>query len=413
MDGLFSAAAFRDFGPSFLATDAVPPALTRLNGSRPSALRRQLQVLCPRKPGVYGMLDDFGELLYVGKAKQLRVRLLSYFRPQSRWAKPGRLLRQVREIVWEICPDEFAALLREQELIRRWRPRYNVQGQPLRRRLAFVCLGRAPAPYLFLARHAPADVVAVVGPVPWTERSVRVVQLLNDYYLLRDCPQPQEIFFPDQPGLFGLQRPPGCLRAELGNCLAPCTGTCPRATYAAQVRAACDFLTGRSRQPLDMAHLRMQQAAAAGHFELAAVWRDRRADFAWLADHLRRVREAQETMSFVYPLAGSTGAVTWYFVHGARVLASLPAPSDVATAQRAVAALDAVFGQLRSPQLLTHYEHHDGRLVVLQWFQRHPAERAKTLTVSQARRLAARFVPGTSVAPKAAAVRLRSKRTAS
>src|ERR1700731_1903084 len=118
------------------------PPLEAIHGHRPSRLREKVRKRCPRKPGVYGMVDATGELIYVGKAKCLRSRLLSYFRPNSRDPKAGRILGQTRTLVWEPAPNEFAALLRELELIRRWRPRCNVQGQPTRYRRTYVCVGR-------------------------------------------------------------------------------------------------------------------------------------------------------------------------------------------------------------------------------------------------------------------------------
>ena len=132
MEGLFSSPLFTGFGPNHLEPASPPPSLSQIHGHwcRPSARGREL---CPRRPGVYGMLDPDGKLIYVGKAKSLRVRLLSYFRPKSRDRKAGRILGSTRSIVWECLPSEFAALLRELELIRRWRPRFNVQGQPHRR----------------------------------------------------------------------------------------------------------------------------------------------------------------------------------------------------------------------------------------------------------------------------------------
>src|SRR5262249_59495239 len=102
------------------------------------------------------MLDANDTLIYVGKAKELRARLLSYFRGRSRDPKAGRILEPTQTVVWEHAASEFAALLRELELIRRWRPRFNVQGQPHRRARTFICLGRRPAPYAFLLRRPPA-----------------------------------------------------------------------------------------------------------------------------------------------------------------------------------------------------------------------------------------------------------------
>jgi excinuclease ABC subunit C len=392
MDGLFPLEPFRDFGPCALGPGSSAPPVQCVQGVRAAGLRGQLKLVCPKKPGVYGMLDGSGELIYLGKAKELRCRLLSYFRTRHRPPKAGRILRQARTIVWETCAHEFAALLREQELIRRWRPRWNVQGQPLRRRLAFLCLGRAPAPYLFLTRTPPPDVQASFGPLPWTQRTVKAVQRLNDRFRLRDCPQPQEIIFPEQGALFPLARAPGCLRAELGTCLAPCTGSCAQTDYAAQAMAAAGFLSGADARTLADLERHMHQAATAQQFERAASLRDQWNDLTWLSEHLARLRQAQDAMSFIYPVCGWDGTAGWYLIHGARILAWAPAPRDVPSSRHAASALTAVYGP-KSAHLLAPYEHHDGRLIVMQWFRRFPAERAKTLTPERARKQCERWTP--------------------
>src|SRR5262245_39713637 len=161
----------------------------RISGGRSGKLRTKVRAECPRLPGVYGMVNALGELIYVGKAKNLRARLLSYFRPRSRDPKAGRILHQTRTLAWEIAPSEFAALLRELELIRRWQPRFNVQGQPTRRRRCYVCIGRHPAPYIFLSARPAARTMSSYGPVPATRRAREAVRHLNDLFRLRDCPQ--------------------------------------------------------------------------------------------------------------------------------------------------------------------------------------------------------------------------------
>lgn len=389
MDGLFGGDPFRDFGPDGLAGGAPPPPVHVVRAQRAAGLQSQISQMCPSKPGVYGMLDAAGELIYLGKAKRLRDRLMSYFRARSRPPKAGRILRDTRALAWEVSPHEFGALLREQELIRRWRPRYNVQGQPLRRKLAFVCLGRAPAAYVFLTRQPPAA-AAAFGPINWTLRTVKAVQRVNDLFRLRDCPQAQEIVFPEQGGLFALARAPGCVRAELATCTAPCTGTLPQANYARQAQAALAFLSGTTTSPLTELERRMHAAAAEQQFERAGIWRDLWADLTWLTEQLARMRHAQESLSFIYPVTGWDNAAHWYLIHGARVLARVAAPSDAATAKQAARAIDAVYSGKRLDQLLTPYEHHDGRLLVMQWFRRDPAQRNKTMPPEQARRVCER-----------------------
>src|SRR5262249_26811429 len=152
--------AFTGFGPIGLLPAGVLSVIHLVRGRRPSELRAGVRFECPRHPGVYGMVDARGELIYVGKAKCLRTRLLSYFRASSRDPKAGRIREATRLLAWDPAQTEFSALLRELELIRRWQPRFNVQGQPKRKRRTLVCLGRRPAPYAFLAPRVTASVVA-------------------------------------------------------------------------------------------------------------------------------------------------------------------------------------------------------------------------------------------------------------
>jgi excinuclease ABC subunit C len=382
MSQLFHDGKFLDFGPSAICPAGTACRAARIEGAKPSALRTQVRLLAPNRPGVYGMLDKDDQLIYVGKAKNLRTRLLSYFRKKGRPPKAGKIISQAKSIVWEIVPSEFASLLRELELIRRWRPRWNVQGQPLRRRLTFVCLGRAPAPYLFLSRKITKRVQAAFGPIIANRNALEATRRLNDWFKLRDCPQPQEMIFPDQGELFPGVRPAGCLRVEIGTCLGPCTGTCERPDYQRQARRARDFLSGKDLAPLQQMHAEMQAAAVAQQFERAAALRDRWTVLNWLADRLARVRRAQQELSFIYPVAGFDGPMTWYLIHGARTVAVLEAPCDDAT-RRLVAEKTHALYRGRSG-LLDSYEHADSMMIVMQWFRKHPREREKCLTPEEA-----------------------------
>src|SRR5262245_15737324 len=115
MHRLQGSMTLQDLGICGLDPTSHPPALSRVQGQKPSHLRQHVRLLCPGKPGIYGMIDAEGELVYVGKAKDLRVRLLSYFRRKGRPPRAGKILAQAREIVWEVCHSEFAALHRELE----------------------------------------------------------------------------------------------------------------------------------------------------------------------------------------------------------------------------------------------------------------------------------------------------------
>ncbi len=384
MKGLFRRQAFTGFGPCGLQPGAGPPGAVQLRARRPARLRALVRQRCPRLPGVYGMVDRAGELIYVGKSKNLRARLLSYFRPQSRDPKAGRIIADTRVLVWEPAPSEFAALLRELELIRRWQPRCNVHGQPGRRRRGYVCVGRRPAPYVFFAARPPATAFAAFGPVPAGRAALEAVRRVNDWFRLRDCPQAQAMTFADQQELFPVLRAAGCLRHEIGNCLGPCAAACSRADYAAGTRAAVAFLAGKDSSPLEILERDMAAAAAALQYERAAALRDRLEPMRWLDAHLRRVRESARP-SFVYAVAGHDGTELWYLICRGRVCAALPAPRDDGERRRAAERIEEVYGQEAPPGPPALAEI-DGVLLVAAWFRRHADERQRTWAPEEALR---------------------------
>ncbi len=376
--GLFRRQAFTGFGPVGLFPQLPPPPLFTVQGRRPGRLRALVRREAPRLPGVYGMVAGDGELIYVGKAKCLRTRLLSYFR-RGRDPKAGQIAKDARAVVWEPAPSEFAALLRELELIRRWQPRRNVQGQPNRRRRGYVCVGRRPAPYVFLAGRPPATAFARFGPVPAGFKAREAVRRVNDWFRLRDCPQAVEMVFADEQELFPLARAPGCLRHEIGNCLGPCAAACTRADYAGYYRAAIRFLDGQDDSPLGMLEREMLAASEAMQFERAAALRDRLDSLRWLSEHLARVREAAQH-SFVYPITSEGGAETWYLIRRGHVRAAVAAPDGDSGRAAATAALEAVYRQASDLPGPPGLDEIDGVLLVAAWFRRHPEEQQRTRT---------------------------------
>jgi excinuclease ABC subunit C len=384
MDQLFPTSGFVDFGPSRLSLPMVGTRVQVVHGNRPAVLKGQIRVSCPKKPGIYGMIDTHGELIYVGKARLLRTRLLSYFRTRSRDPKAGRILRHTTSIAWEVNLSEFAALHRELELIRRWRPRYNVQGQPGRWQYTYVCLGRRPAPYVFLTRRPPAGVLASFGPVPAGQRAAEAARRLNDWFQLRDCPQQQEMVFANDRELFALERTPGCLRYEIGTCLGPCIAACTRDAYAEQVRAARAFLSGADVSLLTTLEQQMQQAAAQQEYERATALRDRWAALRWLYDQLEQLRQLQINGSFIYPVWGHDGGCLWYLIHGGRTVAVLAPPADMASRRAAAALIEAVYEKEQAGRGVEYFEQIHGLLLVASWFRRYPAERERALTPAQA-----------------------------
>jgi excinuclease ABC subunit C len=324
------------------------------------------------------MLDVDGLLIYVGKAKDLRCRLLSYFRVRSRDRRARRIIGRTRAIAWESCPSEFGALLRELELIRRWRPRFNVVGQPHRRRRAYVCLGRKPALYAFLAQRPPAGVAAAFGPVPAGRTARESVRRFNDCFRLRDCTQAQTMVFADHAELFPAVRAAGCIRYEIGTCLGPCAAACSSETYAKQVRAAFDFLSGTDTALLESLEQDMNAAALAFAYERAAALRDKLSMLRWLHERLARVRKAREQHSFIYPVGSANGGALWYLIRGGKVEGVVNPPTDEPSWQAVAALIDQVY-RSRRRRLRPTAEEIDVVFLVSGWFRRHPDQETTTL----------------------------------
>ncbi|WP_439624328.1 GIY-YIG nuclease family protein [Gemmata sp.] len=376
---LFPANVFDGFGPSRFRPAVEPVVGRKFRSKQPARLKKQVRAHAPRSPGVYGMIDDRGRLVYVGKAKNLRARLLSYFREKSRDPKAGKIVRHTRVLVWEQIGDELAALLRELELIQTLRPKFNVLGVPGLQRHHYVCVGKAPAPHVYVTNKPTGKELGVYGPLVIRWKSEDAARRLNDWFKLRDCPQTVPLSFADQPELFVDERSAKCMRYELGSCLGPCAGACTRGEYAAGTRAAKGFLDGRDRSLLATLKELMSGAAERFEFEKATALRDRLQTLEWIDARLALLRQARTKNSFVYPLVGHDGRERWYLIHRGQVRAVCFTPSTDAERESAAALIAATFtGGPASPVLAGGAV--DSVLMVVAWFRRNAGEAAKLLT---------------------------------
>ncbi len=337
MDAVLTESPFADFGEDALWPFART-ALSRVEGESADQLRSGTRQFAPRVPGVYGMLDPLGRLIYVGKSKNLRSRLLSYFLPKCEDDKSGRIVQSTCAIVWEPQPSEFAALLREQFLIRTFQPRFNVQGMPRRQQAIYVCLGRGPAEQLYTARRRDSGAMCTIGPLFGAGRANHAVEVLNRIFRLRDCSVKQPCSFTDQLQLFDIELRPGCIRLEIQSCLGPCISACSRSAYDQQVARAELFLQGKDDSPLDEIRNSMEQAATHMHFEQAARLREDLRVVSWLSRRVTDLAQAREQYTFVYPVTGmgvrraaGTGQSKqdiWYLIRRGLVEGAVAAPRN-------------------------------------------------------------------------------------
>lgn len=376
---MFAVRRFAGFGSS--AFDPLAAALHGVSAKSQSVLRDRLRAKCPKKPGVYGMIDPRGRLVYVGKSKCLRGRLLSYFRANSRDPKAGRILDTARRIVWEETHSEFAALLRELELIRRWQPSYNVQGQPGRRRVVYVVLNRSTAAHFTVVREPAAKALASWGPIVGASNVRAAIRRLNDAFRLRDCESKQAIHFSDQGSLFPILRQAGCLRFEIGTCCGPCNEGTTRLDYGRQVRSARAFLDGRDTAILRQLESDMQSAAAKLEYERAIALRDKFVPLRWLDCRLAWLRDARNSLSFVYPIFGDDGRSLWYVIRRGQVQAVVETPHNAATRASVRKVLHDAFERSVSPSVADQM---DSILLVASWFRRRPEERGRLMLPDEA-----------------------------
>jgi excinuclease ABC subunit C len=343
-----------------------------------SPLRDYVRAHAQNRPGVYRMIGRDHEVLYVGKSIRVRGRLLSYFRA-DRSDKASELIRETRQIAWEYVPSEFAALVREMKLIQRSQPAYNVQHRR-KRRYAFVKITRERAPRVLPVTRVIEDGATYYGPFPAVGRVAQSVRELGQALELRDCPATMPVHFADQLDLWSPDRTPGCLRADLGTCLAPCCGRADAASYRERVRQARDFLDGSGVEPVRRVDEAMREAARRLDFEYAAILRDR-------GDRLRRFREELlafrgqvESLSFVYAVPGFEGDHRLYLIRRGTIRDEIPAPTTDVQRAAVAARVRQVFQQGDpGPAGLKAHEAAE-ILLVARWFRLRAEQRDATMT---------------------------------
>ncbi len=344
-------------------------------------LRRRVAALAENRPGVYRMLDPSGRVVYVGKAKRLRGRLLSYFRASYPADKAARILHAAADIRWDYVPSEFAAFLGELKQIRRYRPVFNVRMNR-HRRVGFIKIAGGTAPKLYVGGTVGGDDVRHYGPFVGVGRLKESVKVLNDLLGLRDCALSMPMAYSDQQDLFVGSERAACMRHELGTCVAPCAGFVTEPEYRRRVRMAIDFIEARDVAPLDRIIAQMTGASEAQDFERAAWCRGKFDALTWLLSACTRAQAALEALSFVYVDPGVYGDDRAYVVRRATVRAAAPAPHTPIEIEafRSLVAEHANGEPQPGPIPAAAI---DETLLLLSWFRRHPGALRRTVGLEE------------------------------
>ena len=217
----------------------------------------------PREPGVYRMLDGRRKVLYVGKARNLRKRLSSYFQRRPESPRTLAMVQQIRDISFSVTASEAEALLLEHNLIKQLKPRYNVLMKDSKS-YPYILLTDEPYPRLQLYRGSREKPGTYFGPFPDAGAVHQMLHLMQSIFRIRDC----------ENSVFSNRSRP-CLQHQIGRCSAPCCELASQEQYTGQIREMRAFLEGRDKELVTAWQKRMQQAAEELDFEQAAKLRDR------------------------------------------------------------------------------------------------------------------------------------------
>ncbi len=293
--------------------------------TRLEALRAACREL-PNLPGVYRMLDPRGEVIYVGKARNLRKRVSSYFnRNAGHGPKVVAMVAMVERFEITATANETEALILESNLIKDIRPRYNVVLRDDKSYPWIYAELDVDFPRLQFHRGARNGKGRYFGPFPNAGAVRQTLNLLQKLFLIRQC---EDSFFRNR------SRP--CLQYQINRCTAPCVGLIEPAEYQADVRHALMFLEGRDEEVIGYLVTQMESAAGALDFERAARIRDQ-------ITSLKRVQLEQNVAGaegdfdvVAAAVRNGVGCVQVFFVRHGRVLgnkAFFPAHTNDSTSQ--------------------------------------------------------------------------------
>lgn len=252
------------------------------------AMQKPESSTIPLSPGVYLYKDERGRIIYVGKARVLRRRVLSYFRPDGLPAKTRAMLSHAASIEYLTTTTEKEALLLEASLIKKHRPRYNIVLRDDKQYVLFRLNTKHDFPRLEIVRQARRDGARYFGPFTSALAARETWKIIHRAFALRRCSDKAM-----------KNRVRACLYHFMGQCPAPCMGMVTPQEYNENVRKVCDLLQGRAAPLMNSLREAMDRASEELEFEKAAI----------LRDQIRAVERTVERQAAVLPGGGDMDAV--------------------------------------------------------------------------------------------------------
>jgi excinuclease ABC subunit C len=228
-------------------------------------MREQLQLklkTLPERPGIYQYYDVNGTILYVGKAKNLKKRVSSYFNKTQDNGKTIMLVKRIADIQYMVVDSELDALLLENNLIKKYQPKYNIQLKD-DKTYPWICIKNEPFPRVFSTRNIIRDGSKYFGPYPSGKVMHTLLNLIKEIYPLRNCT------FDLSANKIKEKRYKVCLEYHLGNCLAPCVGYQSKTAYEENIAQIENLVKGNISSVIHFLKDQMAKHAAKQEYELA------------------------------------------------------------------------------------------------------------------------------------------------
>lgn len=219
----------------------------------------------PDNPGVYQMKNEFGEIIYVGKAKNLKKRVRQYFQSKNHAPKIEAMIRNIAEFEYIIVDNEVEALILEANLIKKHRPKYNTILRDDKQYPYIKISVQEKYPRIYKVREVKKDGAKYFGPYPSAYAVNEIIDIIGSLYKLRKCSLKLD-------GSKKNQRP--CLNYHINRCTAPCMGNVDSKEYREEVNKAISFLAGGEEELVNSLTEKMQTASENLDFEAAAKYRD-------------------------------------------------------------------------------------------------------------------------------------------
>ncbi|MFQ5471008.1 MAG: excinuclease ABC subunit UvrC [Gammaproteobacteria bacterium] len=261
------------------------------------------------RPGVYRMLDSCDKVIYIGKAKNLKKRVASYFTKSASSSKTQAMVSQVCNIEVTVTHTENEALILENNLIKEFKPRYNILLRDDKSYPYIFLSSNQVYPRLTLHRGKKEKKGKYFGPYPSSGAVRETLNLLQKLFKIRQC---EDNFFRNR------SRP--CLQYQIKRCTAPCVGIIDEASYQLDVRHAVMFIQGRNQAVIEELVKKMEQASDQLQFEKAAVFRDQVASIRKVLEKQTINKSEGELDVIASVVKNGIACVNVFFIRGGQLL---------------------------------------------------------------------------------------------